>query len=223
MAQNVKIMSIGHLTHDVLRVVVEKPAGLDFRPGQAADLAINKPGWEQEWRTFTFTSHPTDDFIEFNIKTYPDHEGVTNELLSVKAGDELILGDVYGDITYKGQGIFIAGGAGITPFIAILNDLGKKNQIGDNKLIFANRTKGDIIRENDFQKWLAKGNFINVLSNEEVEGYNHGFVTADLIKNQSDENHKYYYLCGPPPMMNAVESQLAGLGVTEDFIVKEGF
>jgi predicted ferric reductase len=41
----------------------------------------------------------------------------------LKHGDELIIRDVWGAIEYKGEGVFIAGGAGVTPFIAILRQL----------------------------------------------------------------------------------------------------
>ncbi|MBS1927807.1 MAG: flavodoxin reductase [Chitinophagaceae bacterium] len=222
MAQIVKIKSIEHLTHDVLKIVADRPVNLSYLPGQAVDVAINKPGWEKEWRSFTFTSLPDDDHIEFNIKTYPSHNGVTNQLLSLSSGDELVIGDVYGDIKYKGEGIFIAGGAGITPFIAILKHLEKNNQLGNNKLIFANKTKGDIIQEEKLGKLLGK-NFINVLSDEQFPGYEHGFISPDTIKKHMDGNMKYFYLCGPPPMMDAVGKHLASLGVSEEAIVKEGF
>jgi ferredoxin-NADP reductase len=222
MAQPVKIISIDGLTHDVLKIVAEKPAGLVYQPGQAVDVSINKPGWEQEIRPFTFTSLPDDWYIEFNIKTYPSHGGVTNQLRSLVAGDELMLGDVFGDITYKGEGVFIAGGAGVTPFIAIFKQLEKGNKIGNNKLIFANRTKADIILEDKFKKLLGS-NFINVLSDEKLEGYEHGYITADLIKRHSDNHTKYFYLCGPPPMMQLVDNHFAVLGIPGENIVKEAF
>ncbi len=222
MGQTVKIRAIEHLTHDVLRIEADKPEGLVYQPGQAVDISINKPGWEKELRPFTFTSLPDDDHIEFSIKTYPSHNGVTNQLLSLKPGDELIVGDVFGDIHYKGDGIFIAGGAGVTPFIAILRHLEKQNKIAGNKLIFANKTKSDIIHEKKFSKLLGK-NFINILSDETLEGYEHGFISAELIKKHSDGVSKYYYLCGPPPMMTAVEKHLASLGIPEERIVREAF
>lgn len=222
MSDIVRIKSIEHLTHDVLKIVAEKPTTLSYHPGQAVDVSINKPGWENELRAFTFTSLPDDDHIEFNIKTYPSHNGVTNQLLSLQKGDELIIGGVFGDIEYKGEGIFIAGGAGITPFIAILSLLEKKNAVGGNKLIFANKTKGDIIQHERLQKLLGK-NFISILSDEQVEGHEHGFVSAELIKKSMHEGLKIFYLCGPPPMMNAVEKYLAALGVPDTNIIKEGF
>lgn len=222
MSKLVKIKKIEHLTHDVLRVVAEKPESLNYQPGQAADISLNKEGWEQELRAFTFVSLPGDDYVEFNIKVYPSHNGVTNQLLSLSAGNELFIHDVFGDIAYKGEGIFIAGGAGITPFIAIMKDLEKQNKLGGNKLIFANKTKADIILEDDFRKLLGN-NFINILSDETREGYSHGFVTADLIKIQMNSDLNYFYICGPDPMMEAIEKQLVTLGVSQEFIVREGF
>ncbi len=222
MAQQVKIISIAHLTHDVLKVVAEKPAGLTYHAGQAVDVSVNKPGWENELRPFTFTSLPADDYIEFTIKTYPSHNGVTNQLLSAAAGDELIIGDVFGDIAYKGEGIFIAGGAGVTPFIAILKQLEKEDKIGNNKLLFANKTKADIILENTFKKLLGS-NFINILSDEKQDDYEYGFITAELIKKHKNNNTQYFYLCGPPPMMQSVEKHFTILGISEKYIVKEAF
>ncbi len=115
----IKIISIGHITHDVLQIFTEKPQELSFTPGQATEISINKEGWQNEKRPFTFTSLPNDDYLQFTIKTYPAHKGVTNELLQLKKNDELILHDVFGAIAYKNEGVFIAGGAGVTPFISI--------------------------------------------------------------------------------------------------------
>lgn len=222
MEEIVKVLSTEHLTHDVIRLVTEKPTDISFKPGQATEVAINKQDWKTKRRPFTFTSLTSDDFLEFVIKTYPSHNGVTNELLSVKAGDELIIRHIFGAIKYKGEGIFLAGGAGITPFIAIFKELDAKNELGNNKLIFANKTKADIILEEEFDKMLGK-NFVNVLSEETIPTFEHGYITSELIKEQTDASTKYYYICGPKPMMKAVEEQLAALGVAKEFIVKESF
>ncbi|MGF7233122.1 FAD-binding oxidoreductase [Arachidicoccus sp.] len=222
MKQAVKIISKKYLTHDVLRIMTEKPVGLAFEAGQAVDISINKKGLEEELRSFTFTSLPEDDYLEFTIKTYPSHGGITQQLLSLAEGDELFVHDVYGDIIYKGEGIFIAGGAGVTPFIAILKQLEKQNEVGANKLIFANKTKADIILEEHFHKLLGK-NFINILSSQQYDGYLQGYISAELIKKHINGDGQYYYLCGPEPMMQAVEGHLTSLGIADQFIVKEAF
>ena len=165
----VRITNIESVTHDVRRYQFEKPQGYTFKPGQATEVAINKEGWKEERRPFTFTSLNTDPYLEFTIKSYNDHPGVTNELGKLKVGDELIIHDVWGAIEYKGPGYFIAGGAGITPFIAIFRDLAQKNSLKGNRLLFANKTKRDIIIKDELEKLLGD-NFINILSDEKVEG-----------------------------------------------------
>src|ERR1700755_536056 len=123
---------------------LEKPAGYQFVPGQATDVSINKDGWREEKRPFTFTSLNSDPFLEFTIKRYPDHHGVTDQLHQLNPGDEIIVHDVWGAISYKGPGYFIAGGAGITPFLAILRQLYKNGKIEDKILFFSNKTDEDI-------------------------------------------------------------------------------
>ena len=222
MEHRVKIISIGHVTHDVLRIATEKPQSFSFIPGQATEMAINKINWKNEKRPFTFTSLPSDDYLEFTIKTYPAHKGVTNELLQLKTNDELIVADIFGAIAYKGEGVFIAGGAGVTPFISIFRDLQAKNEIGNNKLLFANKTKADIILEEEFKTLLGK-NFINILSDEKAEGCVHGFITEDFLKTHVTGIRRNVYVCGPPPMMESIERQLANLKVDEKLVVKEAF
>jgi ferredoxin-NADP reductase len=216
----VKIISIKHITHDVLQLVTEKPEMYNFIPGQATHISINKPDWKGKKNPFTFTFLPEDDFLEFTIKTYPEHKGVTNELLKLKKDDELILSEVFGAISYQGEGVFIAGGAGVTPFISIFRDLHAKNEIGNNKLIFANKTKADIILENEFKELLGN-NFINILSDEKVEGYANGQITEDFLKAYVNDTTKQVYVCGPPPMMEAVQKQLSSLHVPKKAIVVE--
>jgi ferredoxin-NADP reductase len=222
MNHHVNIESIKHVTHDVLQIRLEKPRGLSFTPGQAVEVSVNKPGWLKEKRPFTFTCLPDDNYLEFNIKTYPSHKGVTNELLKLKRNDELILHDIFGTIAYKGEGVFIAGGAGVTPFISIFRFLQSKNEIGNNKLIFANKTKADIILKSEFEKLLGK-NFINILSDEKADSYEFGVITEAFIKVQSDGMNKIFYLCGPPPMMDSMEKYLSNLHVPVKSIVKEVF
>ncbi|WP_291105227.1 MULTISPECIES: flavodoxin reductase [unclassified Flavobacterium] len=216
----VKIKSIKHITPDVLQIVTEKPHKYTFTPGQATEIAINKPGWKDKKRPFTFTSLPVDDFLQFTIKTYPSHKGVTNELLQVEEGDELILHDVFGAIAYQGEGLFIAGGAGVTPFISIFRYLQLKNEIRGNKLIFANKTKDDIILAVEFEELLGE-NFINILSEERTDGYAYGQIDEEFLKANISGFNQQFYVCGPPPMMDALENQLANLGVAKKAITVE--
>jgi len=216
----VKIISIEPITHDVLGIVVKKPAGYLFTPGQATEVAINRQGWQGERRPFTFTSLPDEENLAFTIKTYPSHKGVTNELLSLAPGDELILHDVWGAISYKGPGVFIAGGAGITPFLAIFRYLKSVNKAKGNQLLFANKTKADIICEKELSYLLGYG-LTNILSDETRPGYEQGMITVAFLKEHVTRFDQFFYVCGPPPMMKAVQDSLMRLGAGDKSVVVE--
>lgn len=218
----VDIKSIHKITHDVIKIVTTKPAEFQFIPGQATELSINRNGWKVKKHPFTMTSSPEDDYLEFMIKTYPAHKGVTNEMLSLNKGDELIVHDVFGKISYRGEGVFIAGGAGVTPFIAILRELQKQHELGANKLIFANKTKVDIILESELNKMLG-ANFINILSDEYLRPYAHGFITKDILTSSITNPQSMIYVCGPPPIMKAVIGQLQELNIPASNIIQESF
>ena len=216
----VKVKSIRHITPDVLQIVTEKPLQYKFIPGQATEVSINKEDWKEKKNPFTFTCLPEDNFLEFCIKTYPRHNGVTNELLKLKKDDELILHEVFGAISYQGPGVFIAGGAGITPFISIFRSLKSKNEIDNNILVFANKTKADILLEQEFKELLGD-NFINILSGEKAEGYFYGQISEGFLKPYVNKYTPNVYLCGPPPMMEAILEQLSSLGVNKAAITVE--
>jgi ferredoxin-NADP reductase len=216
----VKILNIDEVTYNVKRFKFEKPEGYTYIPGQATDVSINVPALRNEKRPFTFTGLNSAGYLEFTIKIYSDHNGITNELGKLKPGSELIIRDVWGDIAFKGEGVFIAGGAGITPFLSILRELHYRKKIGGNMLVFANKTKEDIIQESEL-KWLLGDSFINILSDEKSEGYAYGFITEDFLRANIPMHFKNYYLCGPPPMMEAILIQLTNLGIKENSITME--
>jgi len=216
----VKITAIDSLTPDVLRIVTQKPFDFEFEPGQATDISIPDAAPASEMRPFTFTSLPTQHLLEFTIKTYPEHNGFTKKLLGLKAGDDLMLHGVFGSLKYTGEGVFIAGGAGVTPFISIFRHLKSIEQVGSNRLLYANKTRADIILEKEFKTILGT-NFINILSEERVAGYANGQITENFISTNNGGKNRKYYVCGPPGMMDAVLEQLSKLGVADNCIISE--
>jgi ferredoxin-NADP reductase len=218
----VKILKVENVTHNVKRFTLSKPENYRFTPGQATDITIDLPAWKNERRPFTFTALNDWDTLEFTIKIYDDHNGVTNELGKLKPGDQLIIHDVFGAIHYKGEGVFIAGGAGVTPFIAILRSLYKEDKIGNNKLIFSNNTKADIILKDEFERMLGK-NFINTLTKEKTDEYDNEKIDQNYLGNKVNNFNQYFYICGPDAMVEDIHKDLLALGVKEDKIVIEEF
>jgi len=218
----VKILKIENVTHNVKRFTLTKPGAYEFTPGQATDVTIDLPAWNSKRNPFTFTSLNGWDALEFTIKIYEDHDGVTNQLGKLKDGDQLILHDVWGAIHYKGEGVFIAGGAGVTPFIAIFRQLYNDDNIGNNKLIFSNKTSLDIILKEEFEKMLGN-NFINTLSEEDNPQYDHRKIDESYLKEKIENLDQYFYICGPDAMVEDIHKGLLNLGVKEDKIVIEQF
>jgi ferredoxin-NADP reductase len=220
MSYKVKILQIHSLTHDVKRITTEKPDGYSFEPGQATEVAIDMAGYRDEKRPFTFTSLPTDDTLEFTIKSYHDHDGVTHKIDSLSEGDGLIVDDAWGAIQYKGEGTFIAGGAGITPFIAIFRDLKSQGKLENHSLIFSNKTAKDVIMEEEFRKMLGD-NFISTLTREDAEGHAKGHIEKGFLQNRISDFSQHFYVCGPDKMVEQLNETLEELGASSDALVFE--
>jgi len=223
MNYKLKITAIKPVTHDTKSFILEKPEGFKFLAGQATEVAINKPGLEEEKRPFTFTSLNEDPYLEFIIKRYPDHNGITDKAHRLEVGDELIIEDPWGTINYKGSGVFIAGGAGITPFIAILRQLNKNGEIMGNKLMFSNKTKLDIILEDEFKNIFGNNpeDLILTLTDEKNDQYENRMVSEDFIREKIKDFSQNFYICGPPAMVASLKIILENLGADVDSVVFE--
>ncbi len=216
----VKILKIEQLTHNVKMFVLERPKGYEFIPGQAIDLAIDKGGWRDKERPFTFTGLNSNKHLELTIKIYPERNGVTKELGNLKERDELIISNPWGAIQYKDKGVFIAGGAGITPFIAILRDLQLKNELAGNMLLFSNKKEEDVILREEFErmKTLKK---VYTLTREDKARFEHGRIDESFLKKHISNFKQSFYICGPLRMVGELTSVLTKLGAETESIVVE--
>lgn len=214
------ILSISQVTHDVRSIRLTRPQDYTFVPGQATEVSINKPGWEAEKRPFTFTSLEEDPYLEFTIKRYADHNGVTNQIGRLQPGDELIIDDPWGAIAYQGEGYFIAGGAGITPFIAILRRLHKNGQLGNNKLFFSNKTPADIIYEKELKDMLGD-NAVFILTQSDGGAYPRDFMDEAFLTRHIGDFDKPFYICGPDPMIRSISDIVIRQGAKPDTVVFE--
>jgi ferredoxin-NADP reductase len=217
--QIVRILMTEFETHDVKRFIVEKPKGLQFIPGQATLVAVDQDGWREKRREFSFTNTNDDSVLEFTIKKYPSHEGVTKKLHELDAGDTIIVHEPFGTIVYEGEGYMIAAGTGITPFIAISRHLKNHDRLKGNHLIFSNKTADDVILEKEFRN-AFEDNLTLTLTQEERAGYEHGRIDREFLSNRIDST-KFFYLCGPDPFVLDTRDALLDLGATRDRIVAE--
>jgi ferredoxin-NADP reductase len=220
MSQPVTLLMSEFVTHDVKRFLVSRPSGFSFEPGQGVELAINQSHWRDEGRPFTPTSLVDDGVLEFTIKCYPDHAGVTRLLHTLTPGAELLISEPFGTIHYQGPGVFIAGGAGITPFIAILREQARAGTLDQHTLIFSNKTPADIICEKELRHILGE-RCILTCTNAAVTGYEQRRIDQDYLMEKIDDFNQCFYLCGPPGFMESVSGALRNLGATPSSLVFE--
>ena len=218
----VRILMTEFVTHDVKRFILEKPKSFKFIPGQATLLSIPKPDWENELREFSFTSLNDDEVLEFTVKAYPDHNGFTKQLHTLQPGDEVVVHEPFGTILYQGRGVFLAGGVGVTPFIAILRHLYKTDQLKGNTLIFSNKKAKDVILEKEFRQMFGE-DLILTLTRDDARGYEQGRISKELLQRHVKDLNQKFYICGPDPFVIDLKKTLEDMGVNEEDIVAESF
>ena len=216
----VKILDTAFVTHNVKRFQVEKPRNYSFTPGQATELALRKTGWKDEARSFNFTSLPESKTLEFIIKIYDEHQGVTHQLGLAHAGDELVLEEPFGAITYQGPGYFFAGGAGVTPFISILRDLQKRKKLAGNTLVCSNQTSDDVILPEELGKMLGK-QFLNIFTRQHVLGFLEKRIDRNTMVTLVQDFDQHFYVCGPDSFVSNICGILKDLGAKAESIVIE--
>ena len=208
------------VTHDVKHFIVSKPAGVSIVPGQGVELAIDRPGLREQGRPFTPTGLVDDRVLEFTIKAYPGHAGVTQALHQLEPGAELLMSEPFGTISYQGPGVFIAGGAGITPFLAILRGLARKGELDGQTLMFSNKTPRDVICEKELRHLLGE-RCILLCTGAAAPGYEHRRVDRAFLEERIRDFKQRFYVCGPPPFMEAVNGALTEMGASAESLVFE--
>ncbi|WP_324779009.1 ferredoxin reductase domain-containing protein [Thiobacillus sedimenti] len=220
MNHNVNLLMSQFVTHDVKRFIVSKPPGFAAVPGQGVELAIDRPGLAKQGRPFTPTGLADDRVLEFTIKGYADHAGVTQALHALEPGAKLLMSEPFGTIRYEGPGVFIAGGAGITPFLAILRDLARRRELAKQTLIFSSKSPRDVICEKELRHLLGERCLL-LSTGVAAPGYVHRRVDRAFLEETVGDFDQRFYVCGPPPFMDAVNGALTQLGARSESLVFE--
>lgn len=217
MEYEAKIKDKKWLTHDVVRFTIVKPDNFTYTAGQAVEATLNDPRFKDDWAPFTLTSLNRDEDLEFTIKIYDDHTGMTLALSKLNEGDSFVITDPWDSFISKGPGVFIAGGTGVTPFIALLRQMYVDGTVGESALFFSNKKEKDIFLFDEFKKILGN-NFHNVLTRENKNAYLYGRIDKDFLKKHISNFNQPFYLCGPDNFANDIKKYLKELGAGDDLV-----
>lgn len=219
MSHRITLLNVLQITPDTRHYVFTRPDDYAFTPGQATELALDLDGWRDEGRPFTFTGDPDAGILAFIIKSYPDHKGVTAKLATSMPGATALIGDVWGAIEDRGPGVFLAAGAGITPFIPILQARARAGTLQGCALHFANKTQDDVILR-DYWRGLDDLDTAFVFSDPAGDTPARRIDGAYLDGALPDYDRRFY-VCGPPPMEDALVAHLKDRGVADMDIIRE--
>lgn len=217
MTHTVKILEKQPLNHNVIRFVLEKPSGFTFNAGQAIELSLPDGEHAGEPAPFTLTGLATDVHLELMIKIYAERNGITAALSRKRPAEKLVISGAWDSYIDKGPGVFLAGGAGVTPFVALLRQFKMNGNVGSSTLLFSNKTRADIFNESEFRSILGD-RFINILTEKNEPGFPTA-LSEELLRSVAPDLSLPFYVCGPPGYIDHVNGLLSSVGVTEGSVV----
>jgi hypothetical protein len=222
MTLTLTLQDIEPVTHDTHHLSFARPEGFGFEPGQAVELALIQDGWKDEGRPFTMVSQPDAPNLDFVIKSYPDHNGVTARIPSLGKGDQVSCDGPFGAITDHGPGLFLAAGAGVTPFISILKKHDREGVTGDT-LILSNKTDKDIILKDTWDS-LSGVTPVYVATDQPDTAHRSGKLDKTALQDLVSDLDQPFYLCGPQGFVDAMRDTLKEIGVAGDrLIIEDGW
>jgi predicted ferric reductase len=195
------------------------------KPGQFVIVRFLTKGYYWDAHPFSISAVHTDSFLRLSIKAVGDF---TQKISAIPRGTKVLIEGPYGiftkEVSTSNKLLFIAGGIGITPIRALLEECVKNGK--DCVLLYGNRNTKDIAFKKEFEDLQAVYPFQmhHILSEEDVPGQEKGFVDkAKIEKYVSDYPDREVFLCGPPIMMQKIRAALAELHVPESKIHFELF
>ena len=199
-----------------------------FSAGQYLSLQL-KIGNVTTTRPYTICSSPKDALVGFYkilVKREPDGFASNYILDNWKEGTKVTCSEPLGTFTYEPlrdakNVIGIAGGSGISVFYSLAKAIAEGTENCSLTLLYGSKTEKDIILKNELEelsKNCDKIKIVHVLSQEKKEGYENGFITADLIKKYSTEGEYSIFVCGPQAMYDYEKEQIATLCLRRKFV-----
>jgi predicted ferric reductase len=204
--------------------------GIRFLPGQF--------GWIKLAGSFTLEEHPYSfsssaertDRVEFGIKALGDFSA---RIATVQPGTEAYIDGPHGAFSidrYPAAGyVFVAGGVGITPVMSFLRTMADRGDPRPVLLLYADKVWDEVAYREELAELGERMELevVYVLEDPPEEGWEgeEGFITGEVLERRlpQEQFERFFFICGPPPMMDAVHSALLEHGVPEAHLQLEKF
>ena len=214
----------------VLKRADGKPAAY-FRAGQYISLKL-PIGDSFVTRPYSISSSPKwalEGKIAITVKKNPGGFAADWMLDNFRVGDEVIGSDGQGQFYYESlrdskNVIALAGGSGITPFLSMAYAIRDGIEDFNLTILFGSRTEKAILFKAELDAITSvcdKVKVINVLSDEAKDGYENGFITAELIKKYAPADDYSVFICGPEAMYRFAADEVKKLGLDRKHVRRE--
>lgn len=192
-------------------------AALNFLPGQYVKVTV--PGTDVA-RSYSFSSGPAQDQASFLVRL--TEGGAMSGYLKdrAKVGDRLELAGPIGSFFLRDvrrPALFLAGGTGLAPLLSMLERLTTEHPEHPVHLLYGVTTDEDLVHLDtlrDYSAVIPGFTFDHCVADEASTAHNKGYVTGLIDRSTLHDGDVDIYLCGPPPMVEAVRGHVAALGVT---------
>ncbi len=208
------------LTDDIVRLCVQLDAPLAYRAGQFAYLAFDDlPGVT---RSYSFAAPARDDGrVEFFVRHVPGGRFSAHADAAAQPGARLSVDGPHGRFWLRdGDGplLLVAGGSGLAPILALLEDAATRGVARPVTLLFAARRRDDLYALDRIaalaRTWPADFRFVPVLSREADDSDWQGARgRVDAHIDAAMTRGAQAYLCGAPALVDAAAERLSALGV----------
>lgn len=224
--QQAKLVSIQQNTPDTKTYTFAAEHPFYFRAGQYVTVGC-KVGGSEVSRPYAISSAPKaalEGRVSVTVKKCGFFSGYLFD--AAKEGDTFTLGDPSGEFCYEPlkdakQIVALAGGSGITPFYSMAQAIADGTEDHDLIIFYGAKTEQDIIFRSELDALRSdRIRVVYVLSDEQKEGFEHGFITAELLQKYVSGDYTVM-MCGPAAMYAFADGQLASLGLPLRRIKKE--
>ena len=204
-----------------------------FSAGQYLSITL-RIGSMTLTRPYSLASSPRESLEGIYMLTIQKVEGgLASQFIhdNWQIGTEVTASEPLGNFTYEplrdaSTVVAVVGGSSITPFRALAMAIADGDEDCDLTILYGSRTLEDTIFQKDLKELEAscpRIKLVNIFSHEEREGYEHGFITAELIKKYAPKGAFSLFVCGPQVMRKFVDKEIETLGLRKKFIRNELF
>ncbi|HWZ72375.1 MAG TPA: benzoate 1,2-dioxygenase electron transfer component BenC [Casimicrobiaceae bacterium] len=187
------------------------PDGMRYLPGQYVNVSV--PG-TPETRSYSFSSMPRDGVVQFLVRNIPG--GLMSSYLAerAKAGDSVTIAGPMGSFYLRDVTrpvLFLAGGTGLAPFLAMFEELERTTPTQPIHMVYAVTNDADLVEVSTLEAFAASipgFTFTTVVAAADSAHPQKGYVTHHLPDAALNGGDVDVYLCGPPPMVDAVRAYL---------------